>query len=594
MNTPEKYAHTAQEVAQRLAQHKKQRNVLSWARVFSFFSIIGFSVLGGQFHPALAGLGFFAGLWIFIFFVGKSAKKKAEIHYAKAQQEVLAQEKKAWEEKAPHNDAGEDFQNALHPYANDLDLFAEGGLFQHLSRCQTPPGRKALAHALKEGESAPILAERQSNVAVLARDFSAWFALRSYASLLPAQEKAWDTLAQGFDFEPILKQEKAWRVGLWGLSALTLAALAWALFGGLTWPFLVAFLAQLALAGRFGKKTAALQERFAEQEVLLRAFEGLLPALSAVEFATPSGKKLREQAQAAEKSGPEKLAHLLRLLDYRLNNMAWLTLNGLFAWDLQLLLRLQKWQAQGGAEALKALPQLTAELEFLLSLAAWQRNRPDFIIPVFETEKKEFFFECEEIGHPLLSKTERKTNALTLQPPGLLMLITGANMAGKSTFLRSLGINWALARAGAVVCATSWQFTPTPLYTSMRNNDSLLGSTSAFFAELKRLAACVEILRKGEPLFVLLDEVLKGTNSEDQHAGARGLVQRLVELGAAGAVTTHDLQLTALEAEHGGRVLNYAFEVEVQEDRLHFDYQLRRGPCQSRNAVFLMEQLDIL
>jgi DNA mismatch repair ATPase MutS len=189
---------------------------------------------------------------------------------------------------------------------------------------------------------------------------------------------------------------------------------------------------------------------------------------------------------------------------------------------------------------------------------------------------------------------ERITNNLSIPTSGYIILITGANMAGKSTFLRAVGINMALACAGAPVCAQSFRFVPMEMYTSMRTTDSLQKHESYFFAELKRLQSIVKDLEAGKKYFILLDEILKGTNSTDQHLGSEALIERLLALGASGMVATHDLELGELEARHPGHVRNQCFEIVIDGNQMHFDYKLHDGITQNFNASLLMKNMGIV
>jgi DNA mismatch repair ATPase MutS len=233
-----------------------------------------------------------------------------------------------------------------------------------------------------------------------------------------------------------------------------------------------------------------------------------------------------------------------------------------------------------------------ARFDALASLSCFMYNNPKYVLPVL-MKSEAFLLEMKEGGHPLLSESELVTNDIRHSKDLSLFLITGANMAGKSTFLRTVGVNLVLAMAGTCVCAREFVFTPMNLYTSMRGNDSLQKGTSFFFAELKRLQYIVEQLRKGGKSYILLDEILKGTNSKDQHTGSSRLIENIIRLNGVGMIATHDLELTKLSLSYPDKLKNIAFEIEMEKDKMIFDYRYKEGVCKNMNATILMEQMSI-
>jgi DNA mismatch repair ATPase MutS len=227
----------------------------------------------------------------------------------------------------------------------------------------------------------------------------------------------------------------------------------------------------------------------------------------------------------------------------------------------------------------------------LNSLACYSYNNPENVFPALLEE--EFRMTASKLGHPLIPPNERISNDLRLDAGNRFMLITGSNMAGKSTFLRTCGINLVLGMAGAPVCAESFEFTPARIYTSMRITDSLLSRESTFYAELKKLKRIITAFREDESAFVLLDEILKGTNSRDKHFGSEMFIRQLIDFNAAGLIATHDLELGRLEEELRGRIKNYCFEVQIEDSQFHYDYKLKEGIARTLNATELMRQMGI-
>jgi DNA mismatch repair ATPase MutS len=234
---------------------------------------------------------------------------------------------------------------------------------------------------------------------------------------------------------------------------------------------------------------------------------------------------------------------------------------------------------------------ILAEFDALLSLGGFWFNNPDFTMPVLKPH--EFVFRAEDISHPLLNKSGRIENGLSIEKSASVILITGSNMAGKSTFLRSVGVNIVLGMAGGPVCAKHLEFTPIQVFTSMRIGDSILEGESTFYAELKRLKRIIEHFESGGKAVVLLDEIFKGTNSKDKHLGSEMLIRQLIRYNANVLVATHDLELCRLENELPGNVLNYYFDTYIEDGLFRFDYILRKGICKTMNAKELMKQIGI-
>jgi DNA mismatch repair ATPase MutS len=232
-----------------------------------------------------------------------------------------------------------------------------------------------------------------------------------------------------------------------------------------------------------------------------------------------------------------------------------------------------------------------AEIEALSSLGNLSFNRPHWAFPAISAGQGTFI--GDSIGHPLIPVDKLVTNSFTTEESGGLNLVTGSNMAGKSTFLRSVGVNIILAMIGAPVCAKSLIISNMKVISSMRVNDNLEENTSTFYAELKKLKEVIEAVYQNEKVFLLLDEILRGTNSADRHTGSIALIKQLIHHNAVGLIATHDLELAKLADEFPGKLHNYHFDVQVAGDELYFDYKLKRGVCTSMNASLLMKKIGI-
>ena len=325
-------------------------------------------------------------------------------------------------------------------------------------------------------------------------------------------------------------------------------------------------------------------------------YERLIAALESEHFESVA---LQELVYAMQPVGEEKASvclHRLRRyidnLNQRNNAIAFLFLNGFLLWDCRQLLSLDRWVLRHAEEVLRWLDAV-ARFDALSSLASFSHNHPDYAFPsVVDSDKP--VYRARRMGHPLIDPAQCVRNDVEMPCRPSFLIITGANMAGKSTYLRTIGVNFVLASVGAPVCADEMTFTPCTLFTGLHTTDSLAGNESYFFAELKRLQQVVVRQRAGEKCLVILDEILKGTNSVDKQKGSLALVRQLVALGEAGVVATHDLVLGSLADEYPGTVTAVCFESEIIDDELHFDYRLREGIARHMNACFLMEQMDII
>jgi DNA mismatch repair ATPase MutS len=293
-----------------------------------------------------------------------------------------------------------------------------------------------------------------------------------------------------------------------------------------------------------------------------------------------------------------RLSYIIGQLNVRYNAFA-ILLNISALWDLQWVYQLEKWKKQE-KDHLPGWFEALATFEALCSYANLNYNNPSWSFPDVGNKNS---VDAEALGHPLIHESERICNDINIPLNGHIKLVTGSNMAGKSTFLRTVGLNIILALSGAPVCAKRLSLPHLIVYTSMRTQDALHESTSSFYAELKRLKFIIEAVeeqagiaedsKEKQHVFFLLDEILKGTNSVDRHTGSKALIRQLIESKGSGIIATHDLELGKLEESYGGHVENLCIEVEIKDGKLYFDYKLKKGVSESFNATLLMQNMGI-
>jgi DNA mismatch repair ATPase MutS len=330
---------------------------------------------------------------------------------------------------------------------------------------------------------------------------------------------------------------------------------------------------------------------FEKRMAVLERYSRLLKIIETGQFNSPMLKEMQGKIKGNE---PASLAiHRLKSysdnLDQSFNVLGLILLNPVFFWNIYYAIRIENWILQHKDDVATWLKVL-AEFDSLVSFAFYAYNHPDYIYPEVSGT---FVLEGKDLGHPLLNRSVCVRNDVVIDKNPFFLVVTGANMAGKSTCLRTVGINLMLACAGAPVCASSLKFYPFRLVTNLRTSDSLTDNESYFFAELKRLKMIIDRLQSGEQLFIILDEILKGTNSEDKQKGSIALMKQLVSLNGNGIIATHDLMLGNLEKEFPDAIKNYRFEADIKDGQLSFTYKIREGIAQNMNASFLMKKMGI-
>ncbi|MEW6323634.1 MAG: DNA mismatch repair protein MutS [Acidobacteriota bacterium] len=514
----------------------------------------------------------------------RDAAARAVAHYTRA----LARLEDRW---AGLGDPGERFRDEAHPYADDLDLFGRGGVFDLLSTPRTAAGEAALARWLLSAAPPAEVVARQAAVAELTprTDLREDLAVRG-----PDVRRtvATDLLTAWATAPPVLTAR--WPRAVLGLlAAVTGALVAWWIWSGSPpagLPVVLALQGLVAWRYRRGVKSveAGLERRERELEVLATI-------LGRLEREPAASRRLAELQAGLSATGhrpSEEIARLARLVDLLTSrrNQIFGPIAALFAAGTQLAFAVDGWRLRCGAAVPRWL-DLVGEYEALVALAAYAAEHPDTVFPDIVDGPARF--EGADLRHPLLPAASAVPNDVRLGGDGpALVLVSGSNMAGKSTLLRTVGLAAVFAQAGAPVAARALRLSPLSIGATLRIQDSLLAGRSRFFAEITRLARVVELAKTGPTLF-LLDELLSGTNSHDRRHGAEAILGGLLDLGAIGLVTTHDLALAEIADALAPRAANSHFEDRFEGDVLHFDYRLKPGVVRTSNALALMRSVGL-
>ncbi len=489
---------------------------------------------------------------------------------------------------------GKNFESLNPALAGDLDLFGEGSLFQYLNRCVTRTGTAKFAEGICTPlQQASSIREKQEAIEELSKkaDFVESFRARGLLTSENGNEvsrlQRWLNQSQ----ENLLTLKLI--SYLYPLIMATCLALI--ISGALAPSWVIAPLvaAYFILYG-YHKKVSQAHENLSNSAGTFKKYAALIKLVEAESFHSSLLSDMKLTFSHDDLTASESLKKLFRLLerfDYRNNMLISLLLNSLVLFDLHTYIHLQQWKGRHKMVVPGWFEALTS-IDALFGFAVFRFNNPHTTFP--GPVEGTFTLEAHGLGHPLIPSKARVNNDISLHKSPRVMVITGANMAGKSTFLRAMGVNLVLAMNGAPVCATHFRFTPCLLVSSINIRDSLAQNQSYFYAELVRLKSIIKQVEEQPKTMVFLDEILRGTNSQDKHTGTVGLLEKLIALGAIVVIATHDLGVGLLADKHPAIATNHCFEVELENDQLVFDYKLKPGISQKLNASFLMHKMGLI
>lgn len=515
--------------------------------------------------------------------------------YLEKKIEINEQEIKALNYDTSSFDNGKEFIDPAHLYTYDLDVFGERSLFQAINRTSTDLGKTHLAGWFNRHlERKEEIEKRQEAIRELTPELQFRQRFRILGLLYKGKIADKDEIISWAQSPSYYRSKAVLRMLPAIILGTNIVLIALAMLGITTFTVVgIVFTSFFFISLGFSKGITKVQSLYGKKMQILGTYARLIQLIEEKEVNAGILKEIKELVGTNKKTASQsvkQLSNLMNALDQRSNMLMLFVLNGLMFWELKQIMKIEAWKENCSGD----LPQWLEAIErmdALCSLATFAYNNPDFSYP--EITNKLFHLEAKALGHPLMNRNKCVRNDISMEKRPYFIIITGANMAGKSTYLRTIGVNFLLACIGAPVFAEEMKVCPVKLITSLRTNDSLTDNESYFFAELKRLKLIIDKLNAGEELFIILDEILKGTNSIDKQKGSIALITQFMELQANGIIATHDLLLGTLVNNFPQNISNYRFEADITNNELTFSYKLREGVAQNMNACFLMKKMGI-
>jgi hypothetical protein len=568
-----------------LEKAKQKHRFFTFARLLAFLLIAFSWYLIGWSTILLVVVSVETALFIYLVNKWLDAKleKETEELYIKLNQNELNVLSGNWSDFKD----GNEFKSAQHPFAADMDLFGKKSVFQYINRTVLPIGTKRLAETLSQGAKDKEM--NQAMISELSKNIK-------WAQRFIVESKVY---LKNEDRQQSLHDLKVAEFGnnsmnwlKWVLPVISISSIVLYNMDLLIFPQLVLIgIVLLLVIGTRLKLSNRWMHLLSNRSEKINALYKQLELFQSLELTSEKGKKYKEVlfGKTGMYEGMQELIRIRKRTEYRMNAIVGLILNYLFAWDFHVLSASKKWHTKYAAE-LEIWEDYMAEIEVWISGGVYKFNRGNTCFSITNTENK---FNISNLGHPFVASEKQITNNFTLTNEESFLIITGPNMAGKSTYLRSVGLAIISSNAGFPILADSCSIPEIQLYSSMRTSDDLTVESSYFHAELTRLRFIMDAIESGKKVFVILDEILKGTNSKDKEIGSAGFLQKLNKIGAKGIIATHDLSLTEL-ANQANVFRNVYFDSTIEKDELFFDYKVRNGVCQNMNASFLLKKMKLV
>ena len=574
---------------------KKRKNTIAWIR-FAVIIVLALTLYYlypfGFAYSAIAAVLLIA---VFIKLVLLAADNKTAIDNHHQLVNINQQELKTAAGEYLELPDGIHFLSPLHPYANDLDIFGKASLYQYSNRTTSQQGNERYAGWLLQPADAAAILQRQEAIKELGSQYQWRQQLQAHGmeqAITTATEKkinAWVTEPDTFS------HAAKWKLLRWIYPVVALSILALYIMDIVSGQlFFGAYLVFFLVSGYVSKIIAA---QYMQLNKIVPEVDILSKSAAWIENNSFQATYL-QQIQAHFKIGGtpssvaiKQLKKILDKFDMNLNLLFLILINPFLLWNLQAIFELEKWRSNNKTKTAQWFTAL-GEMEAIATVANIHFNHPHWCFPEID-QLQHGTLQTTAMGHPLIPEIKCVANDFYTQHTAQIALITGSNMAGKSTFLRSIGVNTVLAMLGSTVCADQMKLSVMRIISSMRVADNLAESTSTFYAELKKLQSIIADVNNHEKVFVLLDEILRGTNSLDRHTGSKALVKQLIRKDAAAMLATHDVELAHLQTDYPANIHNYHFDAQIANEELYFDYKLKEGICQSLNASILMKKIGI-
>ena len=582
------YSKVKSELEKEATQLKRKSINLSVLRFGVFLTTCVLIYLTFGSYPAVFIISFL-GVLLFVFLVIKHLNLQRSRAIVDSKININRIELEVLNRNFHQLDSGEEYVNHNHYYSNDIDLFGIGSFFQYTNRTVTFEGKKMLANLFTENRIDGIL-EKQNTIKELSTKVKWRQHFSALASLITKKETSGFITDWIHNYMPVLSKYLSKIQFLFSIISLTLIGLV--SFGIIPFSILLIwFFIGLFVTGIFLKKTSNLYSDTDKVRETFKQYHVLLNEIENENFSSIVLKEKQKIISSETKKASlifKEFSRILDAFDQRNNILIAVVGNGLFLTEINSACKIEKWISKYKHTVEKWF-SVVAFFDAQNSLANFHFNHTAFVFPEIIVEKG--IIKSTKLGHPLLKMDKRIDNNFTIDKEQFF-IVTGANMAGKSTFLRTISLSIVMANCGLPVCAESFKYSPIKLITSMRTTDSLTEDESYFYSELKRLKFIVDEIKTTD-YFIILDEILKGTNSKDKAIGSKKFVEKLTKSKSTGIIATHDVSLCELENEFLD-IKNYFFDAEILDDELHFDYTLKNGICKNMNASFLLNKMEII
>ena len=571
-------------------------NSVSLSRLGAFIGeiLIVALIISQGFHWGL-GILLLLPIFYFLYLVKRQSILQDQLNYAEKLLFIYKNEEQVILSGRQNYNDGSRFASEAHPYTSDLDIYGVGSLYALINRSNTIQGMQLLADRLAQSLNLAEIAERQVAIKEFIENIHQTFHFRAGLQLQEPQqlETLKDKVSHEMPGQLTFIQGKFIRTYTKVAPFIAFALLGFAIgFGGILWQlFGLCFLFNLSLIFIYRKGVFGIYKGFGKSADMFNSLARTVEWTKSITWNSPYINKLFGKEVVGLSLGKEirELSKIIAALDAGLNFLLAPFLRGLLLWDFRCAIRLDNWHKKSALSLVAALETIS-HFEEMISFATLAYNEPEWIFPEI---RPQFHLQTEGVGHPLIPESLRVLNDFQLESAPTTDIVTGSNMAGKSTFLRTLGINMVLAFAGGPVCAKKLSLSIFSLVSYMRIKDSLNDQTSTFKAELNRLKMILDLTANDKDSFVLIDEMLRGTNSKDKYLGSKVFIEKLISQRTPALFATHDLQLSEMETDHPDGVRNFHFDIQLAQGEMNFDYKLKHGPCKTFNAALLLKQIGL-